>query len=106
MVIGAGILGLSCAYHLKINNPNKSVLVVDRFGDVAQGNTARSDAMFRNTFTSQDNQILSDTSIDFYLNIQKSGVDLGIKNTGYLWVMSERQLSLNERHIQKWKWMV
>lgn len=57
--------------------------------------------MFRNTFTSPDNQILSDTSIDFYLNIQKSGVDLGIKNTGYLWVMSERQLSLNEKNIQK-----
>jgi FAD-dependent oxidoreductase domain-containing protein 1 len=75
--------------------------VVDRFRDVAQGNTARSNAMFRNTFTSKDNLILSDSSINFYLDIQRSGVDLGLRKSGYLWVMSERQLSSNERYIQK-----
>ncbi len=101
LVIGAGILGLSCAYHLKKNNPNKEILVIDRFRAVAQGNTARSNALFRNTFTSPDNQILSDTSIDFYIDMQKSAVDLGIRKTGYLWLQSERELSLNERHVQK-----
>jgi FAD-dependent oxidoreductase domain-containing protein 1 len=98
-VIGAGILGLSIAYHLKKHSPNKDILVLDRFGAVAQGNTARSNAMFRNTFTSWDNQMLANSSVDFYLDTQSSGVDLGLKKSGYLWMMSERQLSLNEKHI-------
>jgi FAD-dependent oxidoreductase domain-containing protein 1 len=101
IVVGAGVLGLSCAYHLKRSNPSKDVLVVERFADVAQGNTARSNAMFRNTFTSWDSQILADTSINFYMDSQQSGVDLGLKMTGYLWVMSERQLSKNEGHVKK-----
>lgn len=100
IIIGSGILGVSCAYHLKANNPDKEILVVDRFGDVAQGNTARSNGMFRNTFTSKDNLILSDTSIDFYLEKQKSGVDLGLKKIGYLWLMDERQLASNHKHIE------
>src|SRR5579862_8005347 len=101
VIIGAGILGLSCAFHLKKNNPEKSILVVDRFGDVGQANTARSNALFRNTFTSWDNQVLADSSINFYLETEKKGVDLGIRKTGYLWVMNERQMSLNERHVRK-----
>ncbi len=100
IVIRAGILGLSIAYHLKKNSPEKDILVVDRFGAVAQGNTARSNAMFRNTFTSWDNQVFSNSSVDFYLDMQKSGNDLGLRQTGYLWVMSERQLSSNEPHIR------
>lgn len=101
LVIGGGIAGVSSAFHLQKNNPGKRILLVDRFGDVAQGNTALSNAMFRNTFTSWDNQTLSDTSINFYLDTQASGVDLGIKKIGYLWVMSERQLSDNEGHINQ-----
>ncbi len=57
--------------------------------------------MFRNTFTSEDNQRLSDCSIDFYLDVQDSSADIGIKQTGYLWLLSEKQLSLNARHISK-----
>jgi FAD-dependent oxidoreductase domain-containing protein 1 len=101
IVIGAGILGLSSAFYLKKNSKEKSILVIDKFPDIAQGNTARSNAMFRNTFTSKDNLILSDSSIDFYLDAQKSGVDLGLKQTGYLWVMSEKQLSSNDKYIQR-----
>jgi FAD-dependent oxidoreductase domain-containing protein 1 len=100
LVIGAGILGLSIAYHLKKNNSEKNVLLVDRLGDVAQGNTSRSNAMFRNTFTSWDNLILADSSIDYYLDTQNSGVDLGLRQIGYLWVMDEKQLSANQRHIE------
>lgn len=105
LVIGAGILGLSISYHLKKNNPNKDVLILDRFGSVAQGNTARSNAMFRNTFTSKDNILLADTSIDSYLEVQSNGMDLGLKKCGYLWLMSERQLSSSESNLQKLKRM-
>ncbi|HYB04124.1 MAG TPA: FAD-binding oxidoreductase [Nitrososphaerales archaeon] len=101
LVIGAGILGVSCAYHLKKSNPGKEILLIDRFEGPAQGNTARSAAMFRTLFTSPDNLILAESSINFYVQTQSSGVDLGMKMIGYLWLMSERQLSRNEPYIRK-----
>lgn len=102
VVVGAGILGISSAYHILLDNPGKSVLVLDRYGDVGQGNTGRSNAMFRNTFTSTDNQILTDASIDFYIHVQDElGIDIGVDLVGYLWLMSERQLSNSATHIEK-----
>lgn len=101
VVVGAGILGMSSAYHLQKNNPKKRILVLDRFGGAGQGNTGRSNAMFRNTFTSTDNQTLSDTTISFYLHLQvNQNQDLGLEQIGYLWLMTERQLAANERHVE------
>ena len=97
IVIGAGIMGVSSAYHLKKNNPGKRILVVDRYGAPGQGNTGRSNASFRNTFSSSDNQVLSNSTIDFYVDIQeKQGVDIGLQKLGYLWLMDEAQLSKTE----------
>jgi glycine/D-amino acid oxidase-like deaminating enzyme len=102
VVVGAGILGMSSAYHLQKNSPNRSILVVDRFVGAGQGNTGRSNAMFRNTFTSTDNQTLSDTTIDFYLHLQTDlNQDIGLEQIGYLWLMSERQIDANERYVQR-----
>jgi FAD-dependent oxidoreductase domain-containing protein 1 len=101
LVIGAGIIGCASAYYIKKNSPRKQVLIVDRLSDAAQGNTARSNAMFRNTFTSEDNRVMTDSSIDCYLSLERDGHDLGLRKTGYLWLMSERQLSRNEKHVQR-----
>ena len=104
VVIGAGIMGLASAYHLKRNNPSKSVLVIDRFGAPGQGNTGRSNAMFRNTFTSSDNQVLANTSIDFYLHLQNElKVDIGLQLIGYLWLLSESQVARTEGFVQGMK---
>lgn len=95
-------MGMASAYHLQKNNPGKKILVVDRYGAPGQGNTGRSNAMFRNTFTSADNQILADTSIDFYMHVQEElGVDVGLEMIGYLWLMDESQLSESETHVKK-----
>jgi len=97
IVVGAGIMGVASAYHLKKNNPSKRILVVDRFGAPGQGNTGRSNAMFRNTFSSTDNQTLSNSSIDFYTDVQDvQKVDIGLQKIGYLWLMDEAQLSRSE----------
>jgi FAD-dependent oxidoreductase domain-containing protein 1 len=102
VVVGAGIMGVASAYHLKKNNPGKSILVVDRYGAVGQGNTGRSNAMFRNTFSSSDNQILSNSSIDFYDHVQEElKVDIGLQKIGYLWLMDETQLSRSELFLRK-----
>ena len=101
LVIGAGIMGLASAYHLKKNNPGKDVLVIDRYGGPGQGNTGRSNAMFRNTFSSKDNQVLSDASIDFFIHVQEEmKIDIGLQKIGYLWLMDEAQLSRSEPHLR------
>lgn len=102
VVIGAGVIGMASAYYIKKGSPEKKVLVLERYADVGQGNTARSNAMFRNTFTSSDNQVLAGSSIDFYLHVQRElGVDIGIDLIGYLWAMSPRSLASSERHIKR-----
>ena len=100
LVIGAGIMGMASAYHVKKNNPGKDVLVLDRYGAPGQGNTGRSNAMFRNTFSSRDNQILSNASIDFFTHVQDElKVDIGLQKIGYLWLMDEAQLSTSEPYL-------
>ena len=102
LVVGAGIMGMASAYHLKRSNPAKRVLVIDRYGAPGQGNTGRSNAMFRNTFSSRDNQVLSNSSIDFYLHVQEElKVDIGLQEIGYLWLMDERQLTSSEPYLQR-----
>ena len=102
VIVGAGIMGVASAYHLQKNNPGKRILVVDRFGAVGQGNTGRSNSMFRNTFSSSDNQILADGSIDFYLHLQEErGVDIGLQKIGYLWLMDDAQLEKSEPFLKK-----
>jgi glycine/D-amino acid oxidase-like deaminating enzyme len=101
VIIGAGIMGVASAYHLKKNNPTKKILVIDRYGAPGQGNTGRSNAMFRNTFSSSDNQTLSDSSINFYTHIQEElKVDLGLQKIGYLWLMDEAQLAGSDPFLQ------
>jgi FAD-dependent oxidoreductase domain-containing protein 1 len=101
LVIGAGIMGMASAYHLKKNNPGKDVLVIDRYGAPGQGNTGRSNAMFRNTFSSRDNQVLANSSVDFFLHVQEEmKVDIGLQKIGYLWLMDEGQLSKSEPYLR------
>jgi FAD-dependent oxidoreductase domain-containing protein 1 len=102
LVIGAGALGMASAYHLQSNNPSKRILVIDNLGDVGQAGTGRSAAMFRNTFTSYDNQVLANSSIEYYLFVQQqSGIDLGLELMGYLWLMSARQFQANTKNVDK-----
>ncbi len=93
LVVGAGILGLATAYNILRINPKTSVLIVDKTGDVGQGATAKSAAGFRaELFTSPTNQMLSNTSVNFYLHAQKEeGYDLGIELVGYLILRSRDQ---------------
>jgi FAD-dependent oxidoreductase domain-containing protein 1 len=102
LVVGAGVLGIASAFHLQSNNPSKKILVIDNLGGPGQAGTGRSAAMFRNTFTSYDNQVLANSSIEYYLSLQRgSGVDLGLELVGYLWLMSDRQFRANAKNVEK-----
>ena len=102
LVVGAGIMGVASAYHLQRNNPRKQVLLVDRYAGPGQGNTGRSNAMFRNTFSSSDNQVISNSAVDFYIHIQEEmRVDIGLQRLGYLWLMSDDQMRRSEPYLAR-----
>jgi len=90
VVVGAGILGLATAYHLKSKNPRMNVLVVDKMGAAGQGSTAKSAAAFRCLFASRTNFALADSSAEFYKYVQDDlGLDLKLRWAGYLWFFDE-----------------
>ncbi len=92
LVIGAGALGMSSAYHLKESFPDKRVLVVDKFGSSAQGNSAKSEGAFRNMFVSETNYMLANSSIDWFQYMQDElGYNLKLNHLGYLWLYSKTQ---------------
>nr|MDO8099551.1 FAD-binding oxidoreductase [Candidatus Njordarchaeota archaeon] len=104
IVVGAGVFGLASAYHLQKNNPDKRILLIDKLADAGQANTAMSAAAFRNMFSSRTNQILADTTISFYIQIQEDlKFDLDLQLVGYLWLLTERQLDnpINKKWMEK-----
>ena len=90
VVVGAGILGLSTAYHLKNANPKLDIIVVDRLGAAGQGSTAKSAAAFRCLFHSRTNFAIADSSAEFYRHVQSDlRIDLKLRWAGYLWMFDE-----------------
>lgn len=90
IIVGAGIVGLSTAYHLKSKRPELEVLVVDRLGAAGQGSTAKSAAAFRCLFASRTNFALADSSAEFYKHVQEDlSFDLKLRWAGYLWLFDE-----------------
>ena len=90
VIIGAGIIGLSTAYHIKRKNPAARILVVDKFNAAGQGSTAKSASAFRCLFSSYTNYVLADSSVEFYKHLQENlKIDLKLQWTGYLWLLDE-----------------
>lgn len=90
IVLGAGIVGLATAFHLKRLDPDSSVLVVDKEPGPGGGDTGRSAAAFRVFFTGRLNMLLAGSSVDFYRHVQEEeGHDLGMMWIGYLFLLDE-----------------
>jgi FAD-dependent oxidoreductase domain-containing protein 1 len=102
LVVGAGILGLSSAYHLKKLNPDKEVLTIDRVGGPGQGNSAKSEGGYRNLFSSDVNYLLAESTIEFmhYLD-DELGYDFRMDQIGYLFLYSEEQLDAQKAALEK-----
>ena len=83
IVVGAGAIGASCAYHLTA--AGFSVLVAERFGGPAEGSTGRSFASIRSQWADSLNVEMSWRSIRAYRSFGADhGVDVGYRPTGYL----------------------
>jgi glycine/D-amino acid oxidase-like deaminating enzyme len=90
VIVGAGILGLSTAYHLKNSFPELNILVVERLGAAGQGSTAKSAAAFRCLFHSRTNFAIADSSAEFYRHVQNDlGFNLKLRWAGYLWLFDK-----------------
>jgi len=90
LVVGAGVLGLSSALHIKRLNPERSVAVVDMLPGPGQGNTAKSAGVYLNLFTTELNYLLGDTTIDWLRHLQNEmGYNLGLTQCGYLYLLDE-----------------
>ena len=86
------MIGLSAAYHLKQASPSLSILIVDQGAAPAQGDTAKSMAAVRDTFTSEVNRLLARSTIDFYRHVQSElGFNLNLELIGYLWLVTEAE---------------
>jgi len=106
LVIGAGVLGLSTAYHIKRESPGKKVVVIDRFGGCGQGNSAKSEGGFRNLFTSETNFLLADSTIDWFKHMEEDmGHHIGLSYIGYLFLLSGEQYAGSRKawdRIESW----
>jgi glycine/D-amino acid oxidase-like deaminating enzyme len=94
IVIGAGITGLSSAYHIKKQNESIRVAILDKKHTFCQGNTAKSSAAFRDLFSSEVNRKIARSSISVYRYVQdKERFDLGMHSSGYLFLGDGRFLA-------------
>ena len=101
VVIGAGIIGMATAYYLKKNDPEKKILIIDKEAAAGAGNTAQSAAMYRDTFSSEVNFLLSSTTRDFFRHIQNDlGIALSLKDITYLWLMDREQFDYNKNAVE------
>ncbi len=92
LVIGAGVIGLSSAYHLKRLNPEKRVVLVERLGGPGQGSTAKSAGGYRDLLVSGTNRLLAKATIEWLRHIQtETENDVKMQNTGYLYLLGESQ---------------
>lgn len=92
LVIGAGVMGLSSAYHLKRLNPGKRVVLIERLGGPGQGSTAKSAGGFRDLLVSGTNRLLAEATIDWLRHIQtETEHDVKMHNTSYLYLLGESQ---------------
>jgi len=97
VVIGAGIIGMSAAYHIKEKHPELSILIIDRHAAAGQGDTAKSVAAIRDTFTSDVNRTLARSSIHYYQHVQSElGFNLNLELVGYLWLFNKEEVKAYE----------
>lgn len=96
VVIGAGIMGASCACQLA--SRGLDVLVLEKENAPAMGSTGRSAAGVRVQFTTEANIRLSLYSIPVYRTFsERHGHDVGYRDIGYLLLVPHHRW---ERHLE------
>ncbi len=96
-IIGAGIVGASCAYYLA--KRGATVTVLDRANQPATGSTAKSAAGIRHQFTHPENVKMTLFSAKTFSDFETlTGYDAGYKKVGYLFLLSQDMLESWRQH--------
>jgi sarcosine oxidase subunit beta len=83
VVVGAGVVGASCAFHLA--RAGRRVVVVEQFEGPAEGSTGRSFASVRSQWADDLNIELCWRSVQAFRSFEEVyGTDIGYRPTGYL----------------------
>lgn len=91
VIVGAGIIGLSAAYHIASTSP-LNVLVVEQNNGPGMGATAKATGGFRQQFPTPLNIMLSRLSLEEYEGFEElTGQELPIRKHGYLFVTTSHQ---------------
>jgi sarcosine oxidase subunit beta len=99
VVIGAGIVGASCAQHLA--EAGIRVSVVDSFDGPAEGSTGRCFASIRAQWADSLNIEMSWRSIKHFQSFEATyGIDVGYRPSGYLFLVPEDAWEAQQRAVQ------
>src|SRR5437868_9970460 len=91
VIIGAGIVGSSIAYHLAARGCT-DVVILEKAATEVTGSTARSAAGVRHQFASEVNIRLSSYSIERLKRFaEEIGGESGLKQIGYLLLVSDEE---------------
>jgi sarcosine oxidase, subunit beta len=100
-IIGAGIVGASCAYYLA--KRGVKVTVLERANQPATGSTAKSAAGIRHQFSHRENVKMTLFSAKTFSEFETlTGYDGGYRKVGYLFLLSEEMLGFwaKQREMQ------
>lgn len=98
LVIGAGIIGASCAYQLATRGQN--VTVLEQFDAPAEGSTGRSFASVRGQWSDEMNITIAWESIQVFRDFSElHGVDVGYRPTGYMYLIPEQDWETHLGHL-------
>lgn len=99
VIVGAGVIGLSIAYYLARDGCT-DVLLIEKEPSWITGSSARANGGFRQQFSTEVNIRLSQISVPVFETFQEEfGVDIGLRQYGYLFVTSsEKRLHLLEQN--------
>jgi sarcosine oxidase, subunit beta len=91
VIIGAGIVGASVAYHLAVRGC-RDIVILEQAETEVTGSTAKSAAGVRHQFSSEVNVRLSLYSIERLRHFEEEiGADAGLHQVGYLFLCSDAE---------------
>lgn len=105
VVVGAGIVGCSLAYHLAVLGASRVVVVEQDL--ICSGSTGKSAGGIRQQFATETNIRLSRESVQMFRRMpEELGIDPGFKQVGYLFMAStpeelalfRQNVALQQRH--------
>ena len=105
VIIGAGIIGCSIAYHLSLLG-NARVTVVEQ-DLICSGSTGRSAGGIRQQFGTELNIRLSQESVRMFERMpEELGTDPGFRRIGYLFLASsDAEMRMFQRNVALQRWM-